>query len=463
MTTIGNKINGRFPLGGEEICRDGIRKVQVDLQRVIRDARVMPEQALEASSMRKTLDNLGKTMEKNGISDETLAAEGLPELCSQISKFVKDNGLTTEKLVGREPRLAQLALTFGSYFRQSTWANFSNPERLLTTIRNVYNGAAIEFSWAMTKLGPRASFTNTPDLGELFETVLVERLISSARAVTGISPAGILIMDESASIYNYTKNHDGMTWEFDNTDFRNNFMKLLGDDENRIPIVFVAQEIEHGRVMDLHETYRGDGEHHRVVRTRRLIEEALGREAGISAPMFAALMDSRKRTLHNSHRTFAASYEEMRKLHGEVLHMHGSENADAVLASEIATHITKIGRLGEMSASSLGTETGHGVPVIGLKGGLASRPQLRILPEADLLETVERAAGNAELVQITDGNNFMAYYLGQRGELPSASDLQEIVPKSIGGTAIELKNVRSAEHVIADTVPGISIESLKRE
>jgi hypothetical protein len=174
-------------------------------------------------------------------------------------------------------------------------------------------------------------------------------------------------------------------------------------------------------------------------------------------------MDSRIRALHVNHKALIRDTDAMRKLHGKVISMDGCSAADMVNANEIAVHITKIGRPGELSASSLGTETGHGVPVIGFKGGLRSKPQIRIVPEADLLEAVSKTNG-AELTEITDRKgNFMAYYLGPKGEAPSESDVQEMVPKSVEGPAIELKNVRSVEHVISDIIPSQGLAGLLRE
>ncbi len=464
MATIERKTSAKFPLGGGEASRHSTSRVEIDLQRAIRDASAMPEQAFEVRSMRKTLESLAQALEKNGVTDDMLEEAGLPRLHCDIARLSKDNGLTTEKLASRDPGLALLALAFGGYFRQSTWANFGSPERLLTTTRNLYNGTAIEFSWAMTKLGPRASLTNTPDLGEVLETVLIERLINATDKLVGRAPAGIIIVDESASIYEYSNGPGGGIWKFNNSDFRNRFVNILGNGSGwRAPVVFVSQEIDHERMVSLHETYRNDEEHHRVARTRRLIQEAIGDAAEISAPLLAALMDSRKRTLRKDHGAIAADPEAMRDLHGAVLSQHGDSSIERVHANDMVVHVTKIGRPGELSASSLGTETGHGVPVIGFKGGLRSRPQLRIVPEVDLLETIERVP-TAELTEIVDREgNFMAYYLGKNGETPSECDLQDVIPKTIGGTAIELKNVRSVEQVISDVLPEHGLGELRRE
>ena len=454
----------KFPAGGKEVERQGIRKVEINLQRAVRDASSMPERALEIRPIRKTLESLAQTLERNGIDDERLEKEGLPRLHEIVAKLSKDNGITTEKLAESDPGIVLLALAFGAYFRQSTWANFSDRERLLTTTRNVYEGAAIEFSWGMTKIGPRASFTNTPDLGDVMETVLVEKLISSARAVSGKAPAGILVIDESASMYDYSKSIGGGVWSFDNSGFRSLFMRLLEDGgEWKTPVVFVSQELDHDKVLDLHGIYLNDHEHHRVSRTRRILYEAAGDATAVSAPLLTALMDSRIRALHRDHKALIRDPEAMRKLHGSVISMRGCSKADSVNANDIAVHVTKIGRPGELSASSLGTETGHGVPVIGFKGGLRSRPQIRIVPEADLLEEVGKVGG-AELTEIRDkAGNFMAYYLGPKGESPSESDVQEMVPKSIDGPAMELKSVRSVGQVISDVMPSQEIMRLKRD
>ncbi len=454
----------KFPAGGKEIERQGIRKVEMDLQRAIRDASMMPERALEIRPIRKTLESLAQAFEKNGIDDAALEKEGLPRLHAEVARLSKDNGISTEKLAEHDHGLVLLALAFGAYFRQSTWANFSDRERLLTTTRNLYEGAAIEFSWGMTKIGPRASFTNTPDLGDVMETVLIEKLIRSANAVAGMAPAGILVVDESASMHNYSKRIGGSAWNFDNSSFRSLFMKLIEDGgEWKTPVVFVSQELDHDKVLNLHGIYRNDEGHERVSRTHRILYEAAGDSASIPAPFLAALMDSRIRALHVNHKALIRDTDAMRKLHGKVISMDGCSAADMVNANEIAVHITKIGRPGELSASSLGTETGHGVPVIGFKGGLRSKPQIRIVPEADLLEAVSKTNG-AELTEITDRKgNFMAYYLGPKGEAPSESDVQEMVPKSVEGPAIELKNVRSVEHVISDIIPSQGLAGLLRE
>lgn len=454
----------KFPAGGKEIVRQGIKKVEMDLQRAIRDASLMPERALEIRPIRKTLESLAQALEKNGIDDEALVKEGLPRLHSEIAKLSKDNGIGTEKLAEHDQGLVLLALAFGAYFRQSTWANFSNRERLLTTTRNLYEGAAIEFSWGMTKIGPRASFTNTPDLGDVMETVLIEKLIRSADAVAGRAPAGILVVDESASMYNYSRHVGNSGWKFDNSGFRSLFMKLLEDGGDwKTPVVFVSQGLDHEKVLRLYGIYSKDEGHERVARTRRILYEAAGDSASISAPFLAALMDSRIRTLHKDHKALIRNPDAMRKLHGKVIGIDGYSTSDMINANEIAVHVTKIGRTGELSASSLGTETGHGVPVIGFKGGLRSRPQIRIVPEADLLEAVDKAGG-VELTEVTDRKgNFMAYYLGPKGESPSESDLQEMIPKALDGPAMELKSVRSVEQVILDIVPSKGLGELRRE
>ncbi len=454
----------KFPAGGKEIERQGIKKVEMDLQRAIRDASLMPERALEIRPIRKTLESLAQALEKNGIDDEALAKEGLPRLHSEIAKLSKDNGISTGKLAEHDQGLVLLALAFGAYFRQSTWANFSNRERLLTTTRNLYEGAAIEFSWGMTKIGPRASFTNTPDLGDVMETVLIEKLIRSADAIAGRAPAGILVVDESASMYNYSRHIGNSAWKFDNSGFRSLFMKLLEDGGDwKTPVVFVSQGLDHEKVLHLYGIYRNDEGHERVSRTRRILYEAAGDSASISAPFLAALMDSRIRTLHKDHKALIRNPDAMRKLHGKVIGIDWYSTSDMINANEIAVHVTKIGRPGELSASSLGTETGHGVPVIGFKGGLRSRPQIRIVPEADLLDAVDKAGG-VELTEVTDRKgNFMAYYLGPKGESPSESDLQEMIPKALDGPAMELKSVRSVEQVISDIVPSQWLGELRRE
>ncbi len=440
------KTSGKcdYPLGGSEGQRTVEPQVMIDLRRVATGA-CLPARATEIRTIRTTLANLTKTLERLGIGHDALERAGLGGLEAETNAVVADNGMTTERLATNSPGLVALGIILGGHFRQSTWNTFTDAAKLIQTIKNIYNMAPIEFSWATVKLGPDASLSNKPDLGEVGELLLVTRAIDAIRNLTGTGPSGIIVSDESAAFFEFSSRTGIPAFPFDNTPFRNEMMALMNSTNGRrSPIVFVSHHVDKGRFLSLEHTYRNDGERNeRVGRTSRIIAEAISAGSVLLPHTLTALLDARIRDLP---RDMAVDAETMRQMDGKTIRISGSE--DPVPLAHKVVHITKINRPGELSGSSLGTETAHGVPVIVSRNG--NKPVIRIVPESEFLAEVE-GRKDIGLARVTglDGT-FLCYHMGMPGESLTAPEMEEAILRVFDGAAVDLKSVRSPRQVVMD-------------
>ncbi len=240
------KTSGKcdYPFGGSEGKRTVEPQVMIDLKRVATEA-CLPARATEIRTIRTTLANLIKTLERLGIEHDALERAGLGGLETETRAVVADNGMTMERLATNSPGLVALGIILGGHFRQSTWNTFTDAAKLLQTIKNIYNMAPIEFSWATVKLGPDASLSNKPDLGEVGELLLVTRAIDAICNLTGTGPSGMIVSDEAAAFFEFSSRTGIPAFPFDNTAFRNEMMALMNSaNGRRSPIVFVSHHVD---------------------------------------------------------------------------------------------------------------------------------------------------------------------------------------------------------------------------
>ncbi len=451
----------QFPLGGVEGSRNQvIPTITIDLKGLIRSSINMPEQSTNINTIRQTIEKFDKLLGSLEIDDAVLAKNGIPAIRKEINDILKGKWpWTTEKLATTHPDVFLISQVFGSYFRQSTWASFTKTDNedangdsiekprqaLLLLTKNICMRSPIEFSWAMAKLGPLSSSVNMPDLGEAIEILLVQRLVHTSWQLAMTGPSGIIVSDESAAFHAFSSRNGGRFYPYDNAMFRSQFMELIdGHRVDHSPILFVSGIVDQRQFEHMANYYLENAEHPRILRSRRIIGEATGHESVIAPHILTALLDSRVRSISAEHITMVAKPDKMCTMNGSLLQV--PYDTDTVPYNDAVVHITKIQRPASLTASSIGTETGHGVPLLYYIGGITDKPRVIILPESQLLAMVETEG--LELSKVTDNEGrFLSYYTGAKAETPTASDIETMITTILSGNASAFRRVKTAEDV----------------